>query len=98
MTINTDTHTISAYYAVDGEIATHEISKNGYTIEEIITEMIDFANWLPGLAAAFAVESDDRTDDGFQVTIKGKFYRANEDGDLTDKTDTMTITIAGWEN
>ena len=96
MTITTDTHTIRARYSIENGI-THEISKNGYTIEEIISEMIEFANWMPGLANPFEVTSETCTDDGCRVTIEGRYYRVDVDGDYTDETDSMIIVIEAWE-
>lgn len=95
MTITTDTHTISAYYSIDGGIVTHEISKNGYTIEEIIDEMIAFLDWMPGLATPFEVTDSTATKEGFKVTIEGEGYRFNNEGDPTNDIDRMIVVIEG---
>lgn len=94
--ITTATHTIRARYTIENGIS-HEISKNGYTIEEIISEMIEFANWMPGLATPFEVTSETRSGDDFRVTIEGRYYRVDMDGDYTDETNSMIIVIEAWE-
>lgn len=97
MTITTDTHEIRAYYSIDGGIVTHEITKNGYTVEEIIDEMIRFLDWMPGLATPFEVTNNTTTEDGFKVTIEGEGFRFNKDGDETDEKDRMIVVIEGVE-
>ena len=93
----TATHTINAYYAINNSIDSHELEINGTTLDEIIAEMIDFANGMEEKATTFEVTSDTRTEDEFKVTIEGEVYRTDQDGDFTDDTDTMTIIIEGWE-
>ena len=95
--ITTDTHTINAYYCLNDGIVTYDLDTNGTTLDEIIADMIDFANGMEEKATAFEVTSDTRTEDEFKVTIEGEVYRTNEDGDFIEDTDTMTITIEGWE-
>ena len=94
--ITTDTHTITAYYVLNNGIDSYEIATNGNTLDEIITDMLEFLNGMPEWATRFEVTSDVRTDDEFKVTIEGEIYHTNEDGYSTDETDTMTITIEGW--
>lgn len=94
--ITTATHTIRARYSIENGIS-HEISKNGYTIEEIISEMIEFASWMPGLATPFEVTDNTATEYGVKVIIEGEYYRVNEDGDYIDETDRMIIVIEAWE-
>lgn len=95
--ITTDTHTINAYYTLNNGIDSYELETNGDTLDEIIADMLEFANDMPEKATRFEVTSDTRTDDGFKVTIEGEIYHTNEDGYSTDETDTMTIIIEGWE-
>ena len=95
--ITTDTHTINAYYLLNDYFDTYEITTNGHTIDEIVADMLEFANDMPEKATRFEVTSDVRTDDEFKVTIEGEIYHTNEDGYSTDETDTMTIIIEGWE-
>ena len=95
--LTTTTHTINAYYTLNNGIESIELNTNGDTLDEIIADMIDFTNGMEEKATDFEVTSDTRTDDDFRVTIEGEVYRTDEDGDFTDETDTMTITIEGWE-
>ena len=95
--LTTATHTINAYYTINNGIDSHELETNGTTLDEIIADMLEFANGNPEKATRFEVTSDVRTDDEFKVTIEGEIYHTNEDGYSTDETDTMTITIEGWE-
>ena len=95
--ITTDTHTINAYYLLNDYFDTYEITTNGHTIDEIVADMLEFANDMPEKATRFEVTSDTRADDVFKITIEGEVYQTNEDGDFIEDTDTMTITIEGWE-
>lgn len=95
MTITTDTHEIRARYRLADFSGGYEIAISGYTLDEIIDDMIKFLDWLPGLATPFEVTDNIATEDGFQVVIEGEGFRFNEDGDPTDETDRMTITIEG---
>ena len=95
--LTTATHTINAYYTINNGIDSIELNTNGDTLDEITTDLIDFANGMEEKATDFEVTSDTRTDDDFKVTIEGEVYRTNEDGDFIEDTDTMTITIEGWE-
>lgn len=95
--ITTATHTISAHYSIEGRVNSHELTTNGSTLPEIIREMLEFANWMPGLAVPFEVTSETSTGDGCRVTIEGKYYCVNADGDYLEETDRMTIVIEAWE-
>lgn len=95
--ITTATHTISARYSIENGINSYEVSTNGSTLPEIIREMLEFANWMPGLARTFDVTSETSMGDGVRVIIEGEYYRVNADGDYTEETDAVIIVIEAWE-
>ena len=96
--ITTDTHRIDAFYTINDGIKTYDIGINGNTLDEIVDDMLVFANYyMEEKATDFEVTENDITEDNFKVTITGEVYQTDQDGDFTQDTDTMTITIEGWE-
>lgn len=95
--ITTITHEIKAHYSIENGVNSHELTIDGSTLHEIIREMLDFWNWMPGLATAFEVTSETDTGDGCRVIIEGELHRANKDGDYLEETERVIIVIEAWE-
>ena len=95
--VTPSTHNIYAYYTLNDDFAICDIATYGDTFEEIIADMLKFANGMPDMAKTFEVASYTHIGDEFKVTIDGEVYRTNEDGDFTEDTDKMTITVEAWK-
>ena len=80
MNITTDTHKITASYTYEETYLWYDLDVNGYTLEEIVKDMIWFWDSSPEAAEAFEVEDRDIVEGDHVVGISGGVRAYDLDG------------------
>lgn len=95
--MNTDTHNIRATYTVGDSHEWHEIDVNGYTLTEIITDMLDFWNDADNCAEKFTVADKFNEDDATTVVeIVGAVY-GDDDSIVDMPIDAILVQVTATE-
>lgn len=87
--ITEDTHTITAYYEVEGEYNAAEFDLNGKNLHEMIQDALEFWQEAPESHGDFEITSE-TIDDDAEIIIQGTV--TNTAGD-EEKTGTLTLHI-----
>lgn len=93
-TINTDTHEITANYAING-VWGNVVETNGYTLQEVLDDMLEFWNEADETTEPFEVTGIDEDADRTEITIEG--IQIGEYGDRVE-TNTITVEIIAEKN
>lgn len=96
-TVTTQTHTISAHYAING-VDGHHVDINGDTLAEIISDMVDFWNTSDGRATEFELDRIEDNDGDATAIISGEAVATDADGEPTDDMDAITVYVVARSN
>ena len=80
MSITTDTHKITASYTYEETYQWYDLEINGYTMGEVVADMIWFWDSSPEAAEAFGVEDYDIVEGDTVVGISGGVRAYDRDG------------------
>ena len=80
MSINTDNHRITASFTYAETYLWYDLDVNGFTLDEIVKDMIRFWDSSPESAEAFEVEDHDIVEGNPVVGISGGVRAYDEDG------------------
>ena len=92
MNINTDTHKITASYMINNTYQWNDLDVNGYTMDEIVFDMLDFWNDSPETVDTFTPEDPDIVEGDHVVGISGSVRALDLDG-FTSETETDYVYI-----
>ena len=96
--VTIESHRVSAGYQIDGTIAETPVSINGYTLNEIITDLVDFFNSMEEHADDFNVWKVTGDTEHLEIIIKGSLRKFNADHGYTDESDPVTVTVYAVQN
>ena len=96
--ITTESHTVSAGYVIDGIDYGSRLDVDGYTLAEIISDMVDFWNCADERASEFEVDRIEYTDGDAEVTISGDVFTSDADGAHTTDTNRIDVIITACAN
>ena len=77
MSITTDNHRITASYMINNTYVWHDIDVNGFTLDEIVNDMLEFWN---DPEEVFAAEEPDTIDGAIVVGLSGYVKAYDPDG------------------
>ena len=68
---------------------------NGYTLHQIIDDLLQFFNGMEERAEEFAIWNVTNDDDGefVEIIIKGSLRKFDADHGYTDESDPVTVTV-----
>lgn len=95
--VTIESHRVSAGYQIDGTIAETPVSINGYTLNEIITDLVDFFNSMEEHADDFNVWKVTGDTEHLEIIIKGSLRKFDADHGYTDVTAPVTVSILATE-
>lgn len=89
------THTIRARYEITPGVDGIEVDTNGYTLVEIVLDLLEFFNAAEETAVSFTLDTindiyDDQSD--FTVTLKGEFFATTHNGEY-DKNSRESVNV-----
>ena len=98
---NADTHNIEARYEMHNGLYAFEINTNGYTLEEMTADMIEFFNDMHEAATEFelvdVIEQHD-DDNCVRIEIQGDFYKEDDDNPRDpNQLEAVTVIIEAIE-
>lgn len=93
--VTIESHRVSASYDVHGAGMSTAVGINGYTLKDIVNDLIDFFNGMEERAEEFAIWKVTNDDNGefMEVIIKGWLARFDADHGYTDESDPVTVTV-----
>lgn len=80
MSINTDSHKITASYTYEGTYEWYDLDVNGFTLEDIVSDQIWFWDSSPEAATPFTIEDRDIVEGDTVVGIGGGVRAYDLDG------------------
>ena len=95
--VTIESHRVSAGYQVDGTIAETPVSINGYTLNEIITDLVDFFNSMEEHADDFNVWKVTGDTEHLEIIIKGSLLRFDVDHGYKGESAPVTVSILATE-
>ena len=95
--VTIESHRVSAGYQIDGTLFKTPVSIDGYTLNEIITELVDFFNSMEVHADDFSVWKVTGDAEYLEIIIKGSLLRFDVDHEYTGESDPVTVSILATE-
>lgn len=93
--VTIESHRVSASYDIQGAGMSIAVGINGYTLHQIIDDLLQFFNGMEERAEEFAIWNVTNDDDGefVEIIIKGSLRKFDADHGYTDESDPVTVTV-----
>lgn len=93
--VTIETHRVSASCEVHGAGMSNAVGINGYTLKDIVDDLIDFFNGMEEYVEEFETWQVNQDDNHalIDIIIKGRLARFDAKHGYTDETDPVTITV-----
>ena len=92
MNINTDTHKITASYMINNTYVWHDIDVNGFTLDEIAADMLEFWDGQIDTVEDFMIVDRDIVEGDPVIGLNGRVRALDLDG-FPSETETDDIYI-----